>query len=334
MYCHLTRLLAIIALTLNFSCNNDNQPPAFGGFEKLDDEFEQVVSPGATIEIIADSLDWCEGPLWLESQQALIFSDIPLNRIYKWTSTGGVELYLEPAGYTNSKPRGGETGSNGLTLDPDGNLVLCQHGDRRIARMDAPLDRPAPEFTTIADNYKGLKFDSPNDLVFDKKGRAYFTDPPYGLEKNVDDSSKQAQYQGVYRILNGEVQLLLDSISRPNGIALTPDNSSIIIANSDPAKPYWYAYDIAENDSLINGRIFFDASTAPFKEKGVPDGFKINRDGYVFASGPGGIWVFNKNARLLGRIAIPQAVSNCAFADEGKTLFVTADDKVLKVKLR
>ena len=334
MYCASTRLLAVVIFTVALACNSSDRTPPFGSFEKLDAEFDQVITSDATIQVIADSLDWCEGPLWLKSQKALIFSDIPLNRIYKWTNAGGVEVYLEHAGYTGSIARGGETGSNGLTLDHDGRLVLCQHGDRRIARMEAPLDNPSPKFTTIADNYQGVKFDSPNDLVFDKQGRAYFTDPPYGLEKNVEDTNKQAPYQGVYRVFNGNVQLLLDSISRPNGIALTPDGKTLIIANSDPSRPYWYAYDIAGNDSLTNGRIFFDASASPFKEKGVPDGFKISSDGYVFASGPGGIWVFNRNAKLLGRIAIPQAVSNCAFGEDEKTLFVTADDKVLRVKLR
>ncbi len=334
MYSFPTRLLLLLFITFAVACNQVKQETSFGGFEKLDEEFRQVISDEATIEIIADSLDWSEGPLWLESQQALIFSDIPPNRIYKWTASSGVELYLEPSGYTGTAQRGGEIGSNGLTLDPAGQLVLCQHGDRRIARMDAPTNQPAPRFVTIADNYNGLRFDSPNDLVFDAKGRIYFTDPPYGLEKNVEDTNKQAPYQGVYRIADGKVELLIDSITRPNGIALTADQKTLMIANSDQAKPYWYTYDISERDSLVNGRIFFDGAAAPFKEKGGGDGFKIDRNGYVFASAPGGIWVFNKNAKLLGRIAIPKAVSNCAFADDEKTLFITADDKVLKVKLR
>ncbi|HMF71991.1 MAG TPA: SMP-30/gluconolactonase/LRE family protein, partial [Flavitalea sp.] len=183
-------------------------------------------------------------------------------------------------------------------------------------------------------NYKGKKFDSPNDLVYDNKGSLYFTDPPYGLEKLVEDTNKQAPYQGVYRLTNGEVHLLVDSITRPNGLAFTPDFKTLIVANSDEKKPYWYAFDISETDSLINPRIFYNIATSPFPEKGGGDGFKIDKKGNVYASGPGGIWIFNSKAVLLGRILIPEAVSNCVLADDEKTLYVTADRYVLKIRLR
>jgi gluconolactonase len=324
--------LAISCLCL-FSCTTTT-PDSVGSFEKLDPEFEAVISNKADIQIIADSLDWSEGPLWLEDQQTLLFSDIPPNTIYKWTANGGKQVYLKPSGYTSAVKRGGEIGSNGLTLNAEGQLVICQHGDRRIAKMNAPLDKPAPEFVTLVDNYNGKKFDSPNDVVFDNKGNLYFTDPPYGLEKLVEDPNKEAPYQGVYRVTNGKAYLLVDSISRPNGIAFTPDYKTLIVANSDEAKPNWYAYDISASDSLINPRIFYHMPDAPFKEKGGGDGLKIDKNGYVFATGPGGVWVFNKNAKLLGRIRVSEAVSNCAFADDEKTLFVTADRYVLKIKLR
>ncbi|MHA4846829.1 SMP-30/gluconolactonase/LRE family protein [Flavitalea antarctica] len=324
--------LAIAGL-LFYSCNSTT-PDAVGSFEKLDPEFDAVISSSASIEIIADSLDWSEGPLWLEDQQTLLFSDIPPNTIYKWTAGGGKQVYLKPSGYTSNLKRGGEVGSNGLTLSPEGQLVICQHGDRRIAKMKAPLDKPAPEFETLVDNFNGKKFDSPNDIVFDNRGNFYFTDPPYGLEKLVEDPNKEAAYQGVYRVTNGKAHLLVDSISRPNGIAFTPDYKTLIVANSDENKPNWYAFDISPTDSLVNPRIFYHMPDAHFKEKGGGDGLKIDKKGYVFATGPGGVWVFNKNAKLLGRIRVSEAVSNCAFADDDKTLFVTADRYVLKIRLR
>jgi gluconolactonase len=200
--------------------------------------------------------------------------------------------------------------------------------------MDAPLDKPSAKFVSLADNYQGKKFDSPNDVVFDSKGSFYFTDPPYGLEKLVEDTNKQAPYQGVYRVTNGNVQLLLDSITRPNGIALTPDFKTLIVANSDEHKPYWYAYDVSDTGALTNPRIFYNMLNAPYTEKGGADGFKIDKQGNMFASAPGGIWIFDKTAKLLGRIKITEQVSNCALADNDKTLFVTADRYVLKIKLR
>ena len=335
MFANLVARLFVFTVTgLCFSSCNTHPATQIGSFQRLEPGFDSIIGDNASIEIIADSLDWCEGPLWVDAHQMLLFSDIPVNTIYKWTSTGGKQIYLKPAGYTSSVKRGGEIGSNGLTLNDKGELIICQHGDRRIARMDAPVDKPLAKFVTLADNYQGKKFDSPNDLVYDNKGNLYFTDPPYGLEKLVEDTNKQAPYQGVYRVSNGIVHLLVDSISRPNGLAFTPDFKTLIIANSDEAKPYWYAYDISGNDSLNNPRIFYNAAKAPFNEKGGGDGLKVDKKGYVFASGPGGIWIFNKDAKLLGRIRIPEQVSNCVLADNDKTLFVTADRYVLKVHLR
>jgi gluconolactonase len=264
----------------------------------------------------------------------LLFSDIPVNTIYKWTPAGGKEMYLKPSGYTSGKPRGGEIGSNGLTLNDKNQLVLCQHGDRRIAVMNTPIDKPAADFISLADNYQGKKIDSPNDLVYDQRGNLYFTDPPYGLEKNVEDSNKEAAYQGVYRILNGKVQLLVDTITRPNGIAFTPDYKTLIVANSDEKNPHLYAFDIAENDSVVNPRVFIDLSKAGFSRKGGADGFKIDSKGNLYVTAPGGVWIYDKNAMLLGRILVPEFTSNVAFADNEKTLFITADRYVLKVTLR
>ena len=324
-------IIILMSAVLN-SCKNEKK---FGEFELIDQELNSIIGKDSKIEIIAEGHEWTEGPLWVEEKQLLLYSDIPRNSIYKWTKEKGSELYLKPSGYTGIVSRGGETGSNGLLLNSKGQLVLCQHGDRRMAIMDASLDQPKPIFITLADNYMGKKFDSPNDAVFRSNGDLFFTDPPYGLEKNVDDPLKTTPYQGVYKLSDdGTVTLLIDTITRPNGIAFLPGEKTILIACSDPEKPVWYAYDFGKNDSLINGRIFFD--TKPYKNsgKGSPDGIKVDKQGNVFATGPGGIWIFNQNGKPLGKIKIPEATSNCALADNDKTLYVTADMYVVKITLR
>ena len=225
-------------------------------------------------------------------------------------------------------------GSNGLGLTNDGRLLLCQDGDRKLAIMDASFQSPKPQFISIADNYKGKKFNSPNDIVVAKSGDIYFTDPPYGLEKNMADPLKEMPYQGVFKISKDKtVSLLLDSITRPNGIGLFPGDKQLLIANSDNKKPYWYIYDV-DKDGLKNGHIFFNAAPYLKTGKGVPDGLKIDSKGNVYASGPGGIWIFSKTADLLGKIRVSPVASNCSLSGDEKTLFITADDHIVKVKLR
>jgi len=302
--------------------------------EKLRPELDAIISSDAVIEKIADGFTWCEGPLWVESEKMLLFSDVPNNIIYKWTKQRGKESYLSPSGYTGTIKRGGETGSNGLLLNKKNQLILCQHGDRKLALMNAPLDKPAPIFLTLASGYNGKKFDSPNDAALHSNGDLYFTDPPYGLEKNVQDPNKEAPYQGVYKLAtNGTITLLTDSITRPNGIAFFPGEKRLLIANSDPNKPFWYVYDIASNGSLINGRIFYDATAASKTEPGMPDGLKIDEQGHVFASGPGGLWIFDAAGNVLGKIKVNSLVSNC-YLSKDRTLYITAHKMVVKVQLK
>lgn len=305
-----------------------------GSIERLDPALDSIISKDAKIEIIADSLDWSEGPLWLEGQNMLLFSDVPQNTIYKWTAAQGMQVYLEPSGYTDTAQRGGEMGSNGLTLDQNGKLILCQCGNRQVAAMDASLDQPAAKFLPLADRYDGHRFNSPNDVVVNSAGEIFFTDPPYGLEKNMDDPKKEIPFQGVYKIkANGDVILLTDSITRPNGIAFFPGEKTLLIANSDPDKANWYAYDV-DGDKLVNGRILLSANGYDKKLKGLPDGMKIDRNGNVFSAGPGGIWIFNKDGKILGKLHVDNATSNCAFSADQKTLYITNDMYVLRVRLR
>jgi gluconolactonase len=333
----MSRILLVAVMSNFLSCNNNynNNYKTTGSIERIDSSLNVIISENAKAEIIAEGFDWCEGPLWIENQKMLIFSDVPANTIYKWTEEKGKEIYLTPSGYTGTIPRGGETGSNGLVLRKDGKLVLCQHGNRQMAWMVADLANPKPVYKTIAGFYQSKKFNSPNDAVYRSDGDLFFTDPPYGLEKNMEDSLKEIPFQGVYKVTSsGEVKLLIDSITRPNGIAFMPGEKTLIIANSDPDKKLWYAFDIDTNDSLINQRIFYDASSSPATEKGLPDGMKIDKNGNVFASGPGGVWIFNKEGKLLGKIKLPEAASNCALSADEKTLYITNDMYVLRVKLR
>ena len=227
-------------------------------------------------------------------------------------------------------------GANGLTTDNDGRLVLCQHGNRQMARMDAAVDKPEAKFISIASTYQGRRFNSPNDAVYNSEGELFFTDPPYGLTQGDDDPKKEIPFNGVYKVKrNGEVKLLLDSLSRPNGLAFFPGEKKLIIANSDPAKPYWYLYDVGNNDSLQNGKVFYDPLAAMGQGvQGLPDGLKIDTKGNVFATGPGGIWIFDKQGKLLGKIKLSDPASNCALSPDEKTLYVTNDMQVLRIKLR
>jgi gluconolactonase len=264
----------------------------------------------------------------------LLLSDVPGNTIYKWTEAKGKEVYVSPGGYTDTTKRGGFMGSNGLALTKDGRLWLCQHGDRRIAEMDAPLNSPQSKFKTIAGSYDGKRLNSPNDLFLNKNGDLYFTDPAYGFAKGPADPSRELPYQGVYRMdAAGKLSLLVDSISHPNGIGTMPDGKTLIVANSHPRNRKWFAYTIGKNGSLENGKIFYDASHD--QSPGLCDGFKIDNRGNVFAAGPGGIWIFSKNGELLGKIKLEGVTaSNCALTPDNKTLYITAVQYLLRVKMR
>lgn len=326
--------LFVILLLTTIAAQAQTSFPTTGTIERYDSAINNVVSVGAKAEIIATGFEWTEGPLWIPKHRMLLFSDVFRNTIYKWTEKSGTEIYLTPSGYTSAESRGGETGSNGLLLDKQGRLVLCQHGDRRMAMMDASLSKPSPKFITLAGGYQGKKLNSPNDAVYNSKSELFFTDPPYGLEQNMSDPKKEISFQGVYkRTVSGNVVLLIDSITRPNGLAFSPDEKTLFVANSDSTKPYWYAFRVNENGTLSEGRIFY---TAHYENswKGNNDGLKVDRAGNLFATGPGGLWIFNKNGKLLGKLRLDEAASNCVFADDEKTLYITNDSKVLRLKLR
>lgn len=306
-----------------------------GEIEQLSPSLAQWVSPEAKMEVLSEGHVWTEGPLWVPEIQSVLFSDIPPNSIFQWQEGQGSKLYLKPSGYTGSAERGGEGGSNGLFLDAEGNLMLCQHGDRRIAKMDAPLSEPASDFVSFAERWDGKRFNSPNDAAFHPNGMLYFTDPPYGLEKRMEDPNKEIDFQGVYRVdANGEVHLLTDELTRPNGIAFSPDGKTAYVANSDPERAIWMAYDVNDAGDFENGRVFFDATSMTADKKGLPDGLKVNAKGILFATGPGGVLIFTSEGEHLGTLNTGQATSNCAFGEAEKTLYITADMYLLRIALR
>jgi gluconolactonase len=307
----------------------------FGSFERIDPAFDDLVSQDARIEKIGEGFKWSEGPVWVEEHKMLLFSDVPTNTIHKWTEERGVEQYLTPSGYSGTGEYSREPGSNGLTLSKDGKLILCQHGDRKVAIMNAPLDNPQAKFITLSDNWNGKKLNSPNDVVVRSNGDVFFTDPPYGLPKQDKDPSKEIPHQGVYKVSGGKTTLIVDSLTRPNGIAFLKGEKTLLVANSDPARAAWYAFDLNEKDEATNPRIFFDAtSNSRNGERGLPDGFRVDSNGNVYATGPGGLWIFNGEGKVLGRIRINEPTSNCAFSADEKTLFVTANMNLLRIRLR
>jgi gluconolactonase len=332
---NLENLTGVLVFLLVTSCSSQEYPTT-GSVIGLSPELDRILAPGALPEILAEGFEWSEGPLWLPEQEKVIFSDIPNNSIFEWSEEGGLKLYLKPSGYTDTIPRGGESGSNGLLLDESGQLVLCQHGDRRIARMMAPLDAPEASFETIAGTWKGKRFNSPNDAVFQSKGKLYFTDPAYGMELRYEDPRREMDFTGVFlSSSDGGVSLLTDELTAPNGIGLSPDESRLYVANSGGGSGFiWMEYEVLGDGSLQNGRLFCDARPASDSLRGAPDGLVVRDDGIIFATGPGGVWILNPEGEHLGIILTGQATSNCTLDARNRYLYMTADMYLMRIRLR
>jgi gluconolactonase len=305
-----------------------NTYPAMGKLERLDPQFDALIPSTATIERLAEGYDWSEGPVWMRVGGFLLFSDVPKNTVYSWKEGLGAQEFLKPSGYTGSRARGGEPGSNGLTVDSQGRLVLCQHGDRRVSRLD--LDR---QFKVLAEFFEGRRFNSPNDVAFKSNGDFYFTDPPYGLEKLNDDPDKEMAFNGVYRVRpDGNITLLIKGLTFPNGIAFSPDERILYVAISDPNRPVIMAYDVQADGTLDNERVFFDAKPLMPGRKGLPDGLKVDLAGNLFATGPGGVLVISPAGVHLGTINTGEATANCAWGDDGSVLYITADMYLCRIR--
>ena len=315
-------VLAYSQDTLNF--------PALGRIIRNDPRLDALLPPDAKLKVISSGFDWSEGPVWSPALKGLLFSDIPRNSVMLWREGVGASVWLKPSGYTGSVDYGKEPGSNGLTLDPTGRLVSCEHGDRRVSVLEKDGGK-----RTLVDSYQGKRLNSPNDATFRINGDLYFTDPPYGLPKNWDDPRRELDFCGVYRLDRaGRLTVLTKEMSRPNGIAFSPDEKTLYVANSDPQRAIWMAFTVKEDGTLGPGRVFADASKMVGQHKGLPDGLKVDRDGNLFATGPGGVHIYAPDGKLLGRIETGEATANCAWGDDGSTLYVTADMWLCRIRTK
>jgi gluconolactonase len=323
-------ILVFFSMITTFSA--EAQVKSIGKFVVEDPAFHKLIDPASKIEVLAEGFDWSEGPVWVKEGSFLLFSDVPKNIIYKWKQGEDVSVFLTPSGYTGKMPYSNEPGSNGLTLSHDGQLIACEHGDRRVTKM--PINGMGGKFS-LADRYNGKRFNSPNDVVEAKNGNIYFTDPPYGLPGYDTDPTREIAEFGVYKISKeGSVSQVVSDLIRPNGVALSPDQKTLYVAQSDK-KAYLMAYPIKSDGSLEKGRLFFDASYLNAQGLlGAPDGLKVDENGNVFSSGPGGVMVINENGKLLGRVDLPSATSNLAWGEDGTTLFITSDMYLLRLKTR
>ena len=325
--------ISVLIISCSGKENKIEEVKTIGTIEKLDSQLDAIISTDAKIEVIGEGYSWAEGPVWVEKDKIVIWSDVPENTAYSWKPGAKTEVYLKPSGYSGEGKR---EGSNGLLLSPDGDLVLCQHGDRRVAIMDAPINQPRAQFKTLADKYNGKRFNSPNDAAFDSNGNLYFTDPPYGLPGQNESPEKEINFNGVYRLsMDGQVSLMDDQLTYPNGIAFSPDFTKCYVANSDPQMAIWKVYDVDENGDFQNGRIFFDATTMVSDQNpGLPDGMRVNKKGIIFATGPGGVLIFTADGKHLGTIRPGVATANCTFNADQTILFMTAHKYMTKVALK
>lgn len=306
-------------------------PATLGKIERLDPAFDELLPQDAKTEVLAGGFEWTEGPEWLPAEKALVFSDIPRNVILRWQEGQGVDLFKKDVGYSGKEPfTGYEPGTNGLMLDPQGRLTMCCHGDRCVKRLNAD-----GSIETLVAEYDGKRLNSPNDLDFGKNGELYFSDPPYGMPKGWDDPGRQLDFCGVYRLgADGKLTLLTKEMTRPNGVAFSPDFKTLYVANSDPAAAIWKRFPVSEDDTLGPGEPFYDATEKVGDENpGLPDGMAVDAKGNVWATGPGGVYVFNPEGKLLGRIFTGERTSNCTFGGEdGSTLYMTVDDYLCRIK--
>lgn len=297
----------------------------------LDESLNTIIPPGAKIEKVADGFSFTEGPVW-HPDGYLLFSDPNTNTIYRYNPQNhNVTVYMSHSGYTGPDiGEYGQPGSNGLTIDKEGRLIIDQHGNRRVIR----IEKKGP-VTVLADKIDGKKFNSPNDIVYKSDGTVYFTDPPYGLPAFFDDKRKELGYSGVFMIKDGKVQVVSKDLGGPNGIAFSPDEKYLYITNWDirdihHTKTLWQ-YEVNTDGTLKNGKIFFDWNFTEDEE--ALDGIKVDKQGNLFVSAPGGVWILSANGKLLGKIVTPERPANMAWGDDGKTLYLTAHSSLYKIRV-
>jgi len=328
-------LVAALGLVVSVPAESKKSVATLGTIERLKPEFDNLIAPGAVLEKLAGGFIWTEGPVWVNKDGGyLLFSDIPNNRVVKWQEGKKPSDFLKPSGYDGTATNLKESGSNGLLLDSEGRLILMQHGNRRVARLEAD----GKTITPLVDHYMDKRLNSPNDGAFLSNGDLYFTDPPYGLMVKDKEGfpGQELDFCGVYRLSkDGKLTLLTKEMTKPNGIAFSPDEKTLYVANSDPDQPVWMAFPMKKNGTLGKGKVFFDSTEmVKAKKKGLPDGMKVDKDGNIFATGPGGVFVFSPDGTHLGTIATGVPTSNCGWGDDGSVLYVTADKDLCRIKTK
>jgi gluconolactonase len=326
-----------IALAGMFACGGGDAPPepgaavsgehGAGTVLKVDAALDNIVPLDYQIEKLAEGFVFTEGPLWIRGGGYLLFSDVRGNALLKWSAQDGAVDFIKPV---FAGEREGLVGPNGMTLDSKGTLMICEHGNRRISRLTLPKEG---ERTAVVDSFEGKKLNSPNDLVYKSDGWLYFTDPPYGLAQQDDDPTKELDFNGVFRLSPDEqtLEVVVRDMTRPNGIAFSPDDTTLYVANSDPQRKLWMAYDIKEDGTVDNGRVFYDVTSET--AEGLPDGMKLDKRGALFCTGPGGVWIFAPDGKHLGTIQPEQVPANIAWGDDGKSLYMTARTGLYRIRL-
>ncbi|RZM04893.1 MAG: SMP-30/gluconolactonase/LRE family protein [Pedobacter sp.] len=305
--------------------------PTIGKIEVFDKKMQTIVDEKEAIEILATGIQWAEGPVWVHDGSYLLFSDPKQNTIFRWSEGEGLSEFLKPSGYTGKGNYSDEPGSNGLIINNNGELVSCEHGDRRISLM--PLTGGGK--LSIADKWNKKRFNSPNDICQHSNGTYYFTDPPYGLpEREKDKKNREIEQNGVYSVdQNGKVEQVISDLARPNGVAFSPDEKMLYVAQSDEQAPHIIAYPVKDGKVSGDGKVFFDFKKQFPDANGVPDGIKADEHGNIFAGAGDGVAVISKEGKLLGRIYTGVTTANCAFGEKGY-LYITASEYVLRVKLK
>lgn len=312
---------------------SESKYPTVGRIERWDAALDEIVASNARIEKLAEGFTWSEGPAWVPGGEYLLFTDVPENTMYRWSETDGLSVFLRPSGYDGPELATlREPGANGLFMVPGQGLLMADSGSRMVALLDLETKQKTPLATT----FQAARFNSPNDVIRRTDGTIFFTDPPYGLKDGNASPVKELRHNGVYRIdTDGSVHLIDDELTFPNGIELSPDERTLYVANSDPERPIWMAYTLNEKGEVLDKRVFADASDLVGADApGLPDGLSIGVGGHLFATGPGGVLIFSPQGKRLGRIETGTAIANCAFGDDGRTLYMTSHKFVARVRLR
>ena len=321
-------VINLIILFLSFF--QINQEKNLGSIERISSDINKLIDLDSKIEILAEGFDWSEGPVWSKKLNSILFSDVPNNVIYKWNEKEGLSVFSKSIGYSGKVPNLKKAGTNGLTIDSEGNLIICMHGDRMIAKME---NLNTKKLSSIISSYNNKFLNSPNDLVYDLYGNLFFTDPPYGLLEGDNDKLKEIPFNGVYKLSpNGDIELLIKNLTRPNGISISNDEKILYVANSDNNNPIIMKYELSKN-GIKNPEVFFDGKELAKNDIGLFDGLKVHPTGTVFATGPGGVLIIKENGDHIGTIRTEVRTANCAFDDNFEYLYMTSDMFLTRIKI-